>query len=95
MRSCPWRRIALVLYRCCVGIFWVYATFRYAVGGIFSVSSRMMCVTRWGGHFGARPGWNVMYPCVSTLGGGAGAAYGVVSGICTLGGGVTFGLMHW
>ena len=27
MRCCPWRRLALVLYRCCVGNLWVYADF--------------------------------------------------------------------
>ena len=48
-----------------------------------------MCGTRWGVHLVARSGWNVMSPCGSTLGGGTGAAYGVVSGVCTLVGGVT------
>ena len=55
------------------------------------VSSGIMCGTCWGGRLGARPGWNVMPPCGSTLGGGAGAAPGVVSGVYTLGGGVTSG----
>ena len=50
-----------------------------------------MCGTRSGGRLVARPGWNVMPPCGSTLGGGAGAAPGVVSGVYTLGGGVTSG----
>ena len=55
------------------------------------MSSRIMCGTRWVGHLGARPGWNAMSPFVSTLGGGVGAASGVLSGVCTLGGGVTCG----
>ena len=33
-----------------------------------------------------------MPPCGSTLGGGAGAAYDIVSGVFTLGGGVTCGV---
>ena len=53
------------------------------------MSSRMMCVTRWGGCLGARPGWNVMSPCGPTLRGGTGAESGVVSGVCNLVGGVT------
>ena len=51
----------------------------------------MMCGTHWVGRLVACPGWYVMSPCGSTLGGGAGAVYGVVSGVCTLGGGVTCG----
>ena len=50
-----------------------------------------MCGTRWCGHLGAHPGWNVITPCGYTFGGGAGAAFGVVSGVCTLVGGVTSG----
>ena len=91
MKSYTWRNIALVLCRCCFGILWVYASFCCDAGGIGSVSSGMMCDTHWGGCLGARPGWNIMYPCGSTLGGSAGAAYGVVSGACTLRGGVTCG----
>ena len=71
MRSCTWRRLDLVLYRCCFGILWVSTALFCAVGGIGSVSSGMMCGTCWGGHLGARPGWNFMSPCGSTLRGGA------------------------
>ena len=55
------------------------------------VSYGIVCDTRWGGSLVARPGWNVMSPCGSTLGGGAGATSDVVSGVCTLGGGLTSG----
>ena len=52
------------------------------------MSSGIMYGMRWGGRLGALPGWNAMSPCVSTLRGGAGSAYGVVSRVCTPGGGV-------
>ena len=55
------------------------------------VSYGIICGTRWGGCLGARSGWNVMSPCGSTLIGGVGDASDVVSGVCTLGGGVTYG----
>ena len=55
------------------------------------MSSGMMHGTHWGGRLGARPGWNAMSPFGSTLGGVAGAAYVVVSGVFTLRGGVTCG----
>ena len=55
------------------------------------MSSGMMCGTCWGGRIGARSVWNVMYPYGSTLGGGGGAAYGVLFGVYTLGCGVTYG----
>ena len=55
-----------------------------------------LCVpTLWGGRIGAHTGWNVMSPCGSNLKGGAGAAYIVVYGVCTLGGGVTCGGWPW
>ena len=53
------------------------------------MSSGMMRGTSWGGRIGARPGWNVMFPCGSTLRGGAGDASLFVSGVFTLGGGIT------
>ena len=56
------------------------------------MSSGIICGTRWGGSLGACPGWNAVSPCGSTLGGVSGAAYGVVSGVCTPGGGVTCGV---
>ena len=59
------------------------------MGDIGSVSSGMMCGTRWGGCLGARPVWNVLSTYWSTLGGGAGGVSDVVSGVCTLGGGAT------
>ena len=49
----------------------------------------MTCGTRWGGLLSARPVWNIIPQYGSTLGGSAGAMYGVVYGVCTLGGGVT------
>ena len=55
------------------------------------MSSGIMCGARWGGCLGARPGWNGISTCGSTLGGGAGSTSDVVSGVCTLGGGVTCG----
>ena len=53
------------------------------------MSYGMMCGTHWGGRLGVHPGWNVMSPFGSTLGGGTRAASGIISGVCTLGGGVT------
>ena len=53
------------------------------------MSSGIMSGTHWGGRLGARPGWNSMSPCGSTLGGGTRAASSVVSEVCTLRGGVT------
>ena len=55
------------------------------------VSFWIMCGTHWGGDLDASSGWNYMSLCGSTLGGGAGDASGIVSGECTLGGGVTSG----
>ena len=55
------------------------------------LSSGIMCGTRWGGHLGERHVWNVIYPGGSTLRGGAGDTSGVVSGVCTLVGGVNCG----
>ena len=55
------------------------------------MSSGIMCGTCWGGRLGERPDWNVMSPCGFTFGGGAGDVSGDVSGVCTLGGGVTSG----
>ena len=55
------------------------------------MSSGIMCVTHWGGRLGARPVWDYMTPCGSTLGGGVGGASGVVSGVCILRGGVPCG----
>ena len=81
-KSCPC--VIPVLFWYLVGLFCLCC----ATGGIGLVSSEMMCGTRWGGRIGACPGWNVMYPCGSTLRGGAGSAYGVVSRVCTPGGGV-------
>ena len=89
MRYCTWRRLARVLYRCCFGTSGVSTDFWCAVGGIGLVSSRIMCGTRWGGRLGARPGWNDIYPCGSNLICGTGDASGVVSGVCTIVGGVT------
>ena len=51
--------------------------------------SGIMSGTRWGGLLCVHPSWNVMSPCGSTLVGVAGAASAVVSGVCTLIGGVT------
>ena len=61
------------------------------MGVIGSVSSRIMCGTRWGGHLGACLFWNFISTCGSTLRGGAGDASGVVSGVFTLGAGITCG----
>ena len=55
------------------------------------MSYGMTCGKCWGGCLGVYPGCNVMSPCGSTLGGGAGATSDVVSGVCTLGGGLTSG----
>ena len=55
------------------------------------MTSGIRCGTRWGGCLGVRPGCNVMSPCDSTLGVFSGAVYDVVSGVCTLRGGVTCG----
>ena len=55
------------------------------------MSSGIMCGTCWGGCLGELHGWNVMYPCESTLVGCAGAASGFVSGVCTIRGGFTSG----
>ena len=60
-------------------------------GGIGLVSSSIMCGTFWDGCLGTLPGWIVISPCGSTLGGGSGATSGVVSRVFTLGGGVTCG----
>ena len=91
MSSFTCRRLDRVLYRFCLGTLWVSADFLCAAGGIGSVSSGIMCGKCWFGRLGARPGWNVMSQCRSTLRGGEGAASGVISGICTLGDGVTSG----
>ena len=95
MRSCPWRRLARVLYQYCLGTIWVSDAFWCSAGNIGLVSSGIMCGTHWGGRLGARTCWNIMSPCGSNLGGGAGAASGVVSGVCNLGGGVTNGGRPW
>ena len=55
------------------------------------MSSWMMCGTHWGGCLGARHGWNFASQCGSNLGGSTGSTSGVVYGVCTLGGGVTYG----
>ena len=52
------------------------------------MSYGIMWIGFWGGVLGARPGWKDMSPFGSTLGGGAGAAYGVASGVFDLRGGV-------
>ena len=91
MRSCTLIRLAFVLYRCCFGILWVSAAFYFSDGGIGLVSSGIICGTCWDGRLGARTGWNVMSPRRSTLKGGAGAASGIVYGVCTLRGGATCG----
>ena len=48
------------------------------------MSSVMISGTCWVGCLGDYPGWNVMSPCGSTLGGGAGGVSGVVSGYAPL-----------
>ena len=89
--SCPWRRLARVLYWCCFGTLGVSSAFLCAARGIGLVSSDIMCVTRCGGCLGTRPGWNAMSPCVSALRGGAGSSSGIFSRLCTFVGGVTCG----
>ena len=59
------------------------------------MSSVIMSGTCWVGRLGDHPGWNAMFPCGSTLGGGAGRVSGVVSGVCTLGGGVNCEGLPW
>ena len=54
-----------------------------------------MSGTCWVGHLGDHPGWNVMSLCGSTLRGGAGGVSGVVSEVCTLGGGVNCEGLPW
>ena len=61
------------------------------MGGIGPVSSVIMCGTHLDGRLGARHGCNAMSPCGSTRGGDAGAESGIVSGVCTLAVGVTYG----
>ena len=38
MRYFPWRRLAIMLYWCCIGILWVYDAFLCATEGIGTVS---------------------------------------------------------
>ena len=69
----------------------VYVAICCALGGLGSVSWWNMWGAHLGDRIGARPGWNIISPCGSTLGGGAGDAPGVFSGVFTLRGGVTCG----
>ena len=63
----------------------------YCAGGTGYMSYVMMWGTRLGGRLGARPVRNAMSPCGSICGGGTGAASIVTSGVCTLGGVVSWG----
>ena len=59
-----------------------------AAEGIGSVSSGAIWGVPWGGRIGACPDWNNILACGFNLGGGAGAASGVDSGVSTLRSGV-------
>ena len=86
-----WRQRARVLYLCTCGTFGVSVDFWCAVWGFSSVSLGMIQSTRWCESLVAPHDWNYILPCGSTLWGGAGDAFGVASGVFTLGGGVTCG----
>ena len=87
--TCIWH--AWVLYLCTCGNLGISIAFWCATGGIGSVSLGTIWGVCWGDSLRARPGWNDISLCGSTLRGGAGDASGVAYGIFNLGGGVTCG----
>ena len=54
-----------------------------------------MSGTCWVCRLGDHPGWNVMSPCGLTIRVATGGVSGVVSGVCTLGGGVNYKGLTW
>ena len=67
MGFCRFRRLALVLYMCTSETFYVIPLCGYGIGGLTSVSSRMIWGSVWGCYLFARPGVIVIFAFLYTL----------------------------